>query len=191
MALPPLPGALAEAEWVAERLGAPALTGDGATETAVRARLPSARVIHLATHGVAYRSLWEPRAPFVALAPDSLNDGVLSLREILDDPSLRLTADLVVLSACQSGLGEMSGEGLNGLQRAFLARGAKSVLYSLWNVSDEATALFMQRFYQHWLDDPDHPGKSESLRRARVDVRADPRFREPRFWAAFQLVGED
>jgi CHAT domain-containing protein len=109
--------------------------------------------------------------------------------EVLDAAPI-LTADLVVLSACQTGLGNLKqAEGTVGLQRAFLAKGARSVLVSLWSVSDEATELLMRRFYTHWLRDPDVPNKAEALRRAQRDVRAVPRFREPRYWAAFQLVG--
>jgi len=189
--LPPLAGAREEADWVGRKLGAPPLTADGATETEVRQRIPSASIVHLATHGFGFKSLVEPRAPFVALAPDSVNDGLLTVREMLDDPNLRLRAELVVLSACQTGLGKPGDEGMNGLQRAFLMRGARSVIYSLWSVSDEATRLFMQGFYRHWLDDPDHPGKSEALRRTRSDLRRIPRFRAPYYWAAFQLMGAD
>lgn len=85
-----------------------------------------------------------------------------------------------------------------GLQRAMLAKGARSVLVSLWNVSDESTAFLTERFYAHWLKDPDFPTKSEALRRAEADVRAEasnpnrPERRDwadPFYWAAFQVVG--
>jgi CHAT domain-containing protein len=111
--------------------------------------------------------------------------------EVLDDlPYLR--ADLVVLSACQTGLGDLNqAEGTVGLQRAFLAKGAKSVMVSLWSVSDEATELLMRRFYTHWmgLEGEEAVGKAEALRRAQEDVRSTQGFEHPRFWAAFQLVG--
>jgi CHAT domain-containing protein len=80
-------------------------------------------------------------------------------------------------------------EGTIGLQRAFIARGAQAVLVSLWSVSDEATALLMQRFYGHWLDDRDRPSKAEALRRAQAEVRATKAFAAPRYWAGFQVVG--
>jgi CHAT domain-containing protein len=123
------------------------------------------------------------------LAPGSDEDGLLTVGEVLDDlPTLE--ADLVVLSACQTGLGNLSeAEGTVGLQRAFLAKGARSVLVSLWNVSDEATGLLMRQFYTHWLNDSDVPSKAEALRRAQEDVRRTAGFEHPRFWAAFQLVG--
>jgi tetratricopeptide (TPR) repeat protein len=188
--LDPLSGAEAEARSVAAQLGAVALTGAKATESEVRARLPAAAVVHLATHGYAYAFEAGARRSFIALAPNAANDGFFTVGEMLDDPALTLSAELVVLSACQTGLGDLrQAEGTVGLQRAFLARGARSVLVSLWSVSDEATALLMKGFYTHWLTDADHPSKAESLRRAQAAVRARPEFRDPKYWAAFQLVG--
>jgi CHAT domain-containing protein len=126
---------------------------------------------------------------FVALAPEGGEDGLLTVGEVIDRVP-RLSAELVVLSACQTGLGNLKqAEGTVGLQRAFLAKGARSVLVSLWSVSDEATELLMRRFYTHWLDDTDQPSKAEALRRAQADVRQTKGFEHPRYWAAFQLVG--
>jgi CHAT domain-containing protein len=185
-----LPSAEAEARWLAGRLGAALLTAGQATEWMVRRRLPGAPLIHLATHGYAFSSEARSRQSFVALAPGRGHDGVLSVGEVLDDPTLRLNAELVVLSACQTGLGDLrQAEGTVGLQRAFLAKGARSVLVSLWSVSDAVTSLLMKRFYTHWLDDRNRPSKAEALRLAQEDVRATPGYQHPRFWAAFQLVG--
>jgi tetratricopeptide (TPR) repeat protein len=190
LTLAALPGAEREARSVAGRLQVTALVGSLATETAVREQLGRAPVVHLATHGFAFGTEGLARRSFVALAPDSLGDGILSVGELLDDPTLSLRADLVILSACQTGLGDLKrAEGTIGLQRAFLGKGARSVLVSLWNVSDEATSLLMQRFYAHWLGDRDSPSKSEALRRAVTDVRASREFSHPRYWAGFQLVG--
>jgi CHAT domain-containing protein len=189
-ALRPLQGAEVEGRWVAARLKARLFTGPQATEAEVRDRLPGAPLVHLATHGYAYASDARARQSFVALAPAGGHDGFLTVGEILDDPRLTLSAELVVLSACQTGLGDLKqAEGTVGLQRALLARGARSALVSLWSVSDAATDLLMKRFYTHWLDDPDHPSKAEALRRAQEDVRARREFREPKYWAGFQLVG--
>jgi tetratricopeptide (TPR) repeat protein len=187
-----LPGAAAEGQWVATRLGTNALTGVAASEVAVRRMLSGAAIVHLATHGLAYGTEARVRDSYVALAPGTGHDGLLTLREILDDETLQLSADLVVLSACQTGLGEArEAEGTVGLQRGLLAKGARSVLVSLWSVDDAATRLLMERFYTHWLDASARPvlSKAEALRRAQSDVRARPQFREPRYWAAFQLVG--
>ena len=188
--LAPLPSARSEAGWLAGRLGAEPLTGGAATEQAVRERLPEAPLIHLATHGYAFSSEARSRQSFVALGPGRGHDGVLSVGEVLDDAVLELDAELVVLSACQTGLGSLrEAEGTVGLQRAFLARGARSVLVSLWSVSDAVTSSLMKRFYTHWLEDRDAPSKAEALQRAERDVRATPGYEHPRFWAAFQLVG--
>lgn len=144
----------------------------------------------MATHGFAYSSEARARDSFVALGPGEGHDGLLKVGEVLDDPALALEAELVVLSACQTGLGDVKqAEGTVGLQRAFLAKGARSVLVSLWSVSDAATDLLMRAFYVHWLEDEDGPSKAEALRRAQEEVRATPGFEHPRFWAAFQLVG--
>jgi CHAT domain-containing protein len=152
--------------------------------------MPGAVVIHLATHGYAYSSDARTRESFVALAAgregETEYDGHLTVGEVLDEKT-PLTAELVVLSACQTGLGNLKqAEGTIGLQRAFLAKGARSVLVSLWSVPDEATSLLMQRFYAYWLGD-DKPSKAEALRRAQADVRKD--HPHPWYWAAFQLVG--
>ena len=190
LSLGSLPGAEQEAQEIAARLGTTAWRGNAATETALRRELPGVGLIHLATHGYAYANEGQARNSFVALGPDALNDGLLTVGELLDDPALQLNAELVTLSACQSGLGDLKqAEGTIGLQRAFLARGARSVLVSLWSVSDLATRLLMDRFYAHLLNDSDQPSKALALQRAQREVRATSGFAHPRFWAAFQLVG--
>jgi CHAT domain-containing protein len=188
--LAPLPAAGAEAAWVATTLGSNPLRGSAASETAVRQRLPNASLVHLATHGYAYASAERARQSFVALAPGGDADGLLTVGEMLDSGGPSLRAELVVLSACQTGLGDLKqAEGTVGLQRAFLGKGARSVLVSLWSVGDAATEALMKRFYTHWLRDPNAPSKAEALRRAQEDVRKMPGLDHPRFWAGFQLVG--
>lgn len=184
--LKPLPAAETEAVNVASMLGVNVLLADQATETNVTAKLPTANVVHFATHGYAYGSEARMRDSFIALAPDAKNDGLLTAGEILDAP-YRLAADLVVLSACQTALGtQMMAEGTVGLQRAFLAKGARSLLVSLWSVDDEATKSLMLRFYQHWVGGK---SKAESLRLAQQEMSRIPKYTNPRYWAAFQLVG--
>ncbi|MEX0908795.1 MAG: CHAT domain-containing tetratricopeptide repeat protein, partial [Gemmatimonadaceae bacterium] len=181
-----LAGAKAEGRWVADQVGARSLTDGEATESRIRELLPRATLVHLATHGYAYGTEALARRSFIALAPDGKHDGLLTVGEVLDEIPY-LSAELVVLSACQTGLGEIKqAEGTVGLQRAFLAKGARSVLVSLWSVSDRATDLLMRSFYAHWLSGEP---KAEALRRAQEEIRAMPEFADPRYWAAFQLVG--
>jgi tetratricopeptide (TPR) repeat protein len=188
-----LPGARAEAAAVGRALGAKPLVDTAATLRAVLARLPSASIVHLATHGIAYSDARYARRSFVALAKDRSGPGALEARELLDasDTTLRLRAELVVLSACQTALGSTTrSEGTVGLQRAFLARGARALIVSMWSVPDDATQLLMNAFYRAWLDPQTGGDKARALQAAQLAVRAVPAFRDPVYWAAFILVGE-
>jgi CHAT domain-containing protein len=174
---------------VARRLGVRALTGPAAGEAEVRRRLAGASLVHLATHGYAYGSAEQAPSSFVALGAGEGHDGLLTVAELMTEVP-PMAADLVVLSACQTGLGNLRrAEGTVGLQRALLARGARTVLVSLWSVSDRSASELMRAFYSHWLDDADRPGKAEALRRAQADVRRLPGLEAPHHWAAFQVVG--
>lgn len=103
--------------------------------------------------------------------------------------SLKLNADLVVLSACQTGLGKESrGEGLVGLTRGFMYAGAPRVVASLWQVDDLATAELMKRFYRGMLRDGLRP--AAALRAAQLELSQQRRWAAPYFWAAFTLQGE-
>ena len=191
-----LAGAEESSRWLAREVGAAALVGEEATERRVRADAGGSRLIHLETHGFAYENEAGARATFVALSSDSgatapppEGDGMLTVGEVLDGLP-RLHAELVVLGACQTGLGDLKdAEGTVGLQRAFLAKGARSTLVSLWTVDDRASAALLREFYQQWLGGG--MGKSEALRRAQTAVRSTPGFEHPRFWAAFVLAGAD
>jgi CHAT domain-containing protein len=137
--LPDLPGAAAEARAVARLYGVAALVGADATEQAVRERLPGAAVVHLAAHGLVDAE--SPLASSVLLASGQQ----LTVAELV---SVRLQAELVVLSACHTGAGRpLGGDELLGLGRALLASGARSAVVSLWPVDDLATAVLMVRFH--------------------------------------------
>jgi CHAT domain-containing protein len=146
------------------------------------------RYIHFATHG-----LVDSRYPGLsALVLSQFDehgagqDGYLRLDDIYN---LRLDADLVVLSACDTALGrEVRGEGLIGLTQGFMAAGARSLVASLWQVPDRATAELMARFYGHLLNDGLRP--AEALRRAQLWAASEPRYRDPYFWGGFVLVGD-
>ncbi len=114
-------------------------------------------------------------------------DGYLRLHHIYN---LKLAADLVVLSACQTALGqEIKGEGLVGLARGFMYAGAPRVVASLWTVDDQATAELMKRFYRGMLG-PRRLRPSAALREAQVAMRKMPRWESPYYWAAFTIQGE-
>ena len=192
---PSLGAAGKTARWLGDTLGAPVLTGPGATKSEVVKRLAGAPLIHFGTHGRAFGSEALARQSFVVLAAERAGDGLLTVADVVD--SLRLTADLVVLSACETGLGNIKEtEGTLGLQRAFLARGARSVLVSLWKVDTAATDALVREFYAEWLGNPRRT-KAEALRGAQEKLWkgwttgresvAEPL--NPYWWAGFQLVG--
>lgn len=120
--------------------------------------------------------------------PDNVEDGILTAKEIADIDLRGL--DLVVLSACQTGLGDISNkEGVFGLQRGFKKAGANSILMSLWKVDDEATQILMAQFYKNWLSGQ---SKRQALLSAQKFLRKteDGKYDKPKYWAAFILLDE-
>ncbi|WP_421656668.1 CHAT domain-containing protein [Leptothermofonsia sp. ETS-13] len=134
-----LPGARQEAEEIANLLNTTFLTGNQATKATVVKQMPRSRLIHLATHGLLddFKGLGVPGA--IALAPAGQDNGLLTADEIL---SLQLNADLVVLSACDTGRGRITGDGVIGLSRSLISAGVPSVIVSLWAIPDAPTAFF-------------------------------------------------
>jgi parallel beta-helix repeat protein len=180
--LAPLIFAEREAQAIAEFCSTEPLLGDAATESAVREWASQASILHLAAHG-SYNP-YTPLYSTIALAPDETNDGRLEVHEVY---GLDLTsADLVVLSACQTHLGELSaGDELVGLTRAFFFAGTPTVVASLWSVDDEATGLLMERFYTHLGQGM---SKAAALRQAQLEVwETHP---DPYYWAGFVLSGD-
>jgi tetratricopeptide (TPR) repeat protein len=159
------------------------LTQAEATEAHVKQLALSHNIIHLATHGLAFGS--DPLASFVAFSPTEQENGLLTAREVMQTS---LPADLVVLSACQTGLGRITGEGMLGLSRAFLVAGARSLIVSQWSVSDIATLELMVAFYKHYLE---HGNKATALQQATQIVRSQEEFNHPRYWAPFVLIGAE
>ncbi len=145
-ALSPLPGAEAEAKHLAGILGASPLIGDAATETAVVERMGKARFLHFATHGLleAESSFNQSLLSALAFAPSPGEDGFLTAKEV---SRLTLRAELAVLSACDTGRGAITGDGVVGLSRGFITAGVPTLVVSLWPVSDEATAALMGHYY--------------------------------------------
>ena len=185
---PDLPGSRQEVMSIAGIIGGTQLLlGANATEAALRS-LPLAdfRVIHFAVHGVANTQFPDRAALVLSRSSESAEDGLLQVREIRDLP---LNADLVTLSACDSGNGRLLGEeGIASLERAFLLAGAKSVIASLWTADDTYTIVLMKRLYLHLVDGSDN---AAALRQAKLDLLrefGDQAF--PVFWAGFTLVGD-
>lgn len=182
-ALQDLPGAAHEAGLVAQTLGADPLLGEAATEAAVWEQAGSASVLHLAAHGK--YDLHNPLDSALYLAAAGEHDGKLQVSEIFG-LDLRQHTDLVVLSACQTQVGEvLAGDEVMALNRAFLFAGTPTVIASLWNVNDEATAALMTTFYDNLRQGV---GKAEALRQAQLSLRES--YPHPFYWAAFVLTGE-
>ncbi|TVQ05127.1 MAG: CHAT domain-containing protein, partial [Leptolyngbya sp. DLM2.Bin27] len=184
--LTPLPGAQREAEAISSFLQTPALLGSEATKAAVQQRMAGASVIHLATHGLL--EYGDPRETgtrdlpgAIALAPSGGDNGLLTAADILQ---MNLRADLAVLSACDTGRGRITGDGVIGLSRAFVAAGVPSIIVSLWAVDDDATADLMVTFYDHWQQSGD---KAQALRQAMLTTMEQ--HPDPRLWSAFTLIG--
>jgi CHAT domain-containing protein len=200
--LRPLPGAGAEGDAVARALGVTSttLTRRRATEREVRTLAPTRRVLHFATHAVA--SDTEPMDSFLALAGSSSQpseDGRLTAEEVY---GLSLDADLVVLSGCRTASGQITGDGVVGLSRAFFVAGTPSIVASLWDLPDAAGEELLPRFYRQWSRSAD---KADALRQAQLQMLERMRTRQfrvqtpagpiavkphPAVWAGLVLLGE-
>lgn len=190
-AIPRLPASRKEAQNIASAFPEShillAMDFDASRKTVLSMDLRQYRYIHFATHGI----LDSTHPEFSGLILSLVNrngqpeDGYLRMRDIY---SLKLAADLVVLSSCNSALGkDLQSEGIIGLTRAFLSAGSQRVISTLWKVNDEATAQFMEYFYSRL-----HAGEipSSALRGAQSDLAKDPQWRHPYYWAAFILQGD-
>ncbi|MFV9506925.1 MAG: CHAT domain-containing protein [Oscillochloridaceae bacterium umkhey_bin13] len=183
--LQPLLAAGTEALAVATTLDQVAQTRREASERRFWAEAPQATVLHLAAHGVYDRN--NPLATAIYLSPGQGEDGRLTTGEVL---TLNLARnELVVLSACDSNLGELStGDEIVGLTRAFFTAGSPAVLSSLWQVEDEATSVFMQAFYRAWQREG--LSRAAALQAAQEELRQSANYANPFFWAAFVLSGD-
>jgi CHAT domain-containing protein len=155
---------------------------------ATSGELSKYRYVHFATHGY----LDSARADFSAIVLSLVDeagktqDGFL---RVLDIYNLKLPAELVVLSACETGLGkDVKGEGLVGLTQGFMYAGARRVVVSLWNVNDKATALLMERVYEGIFKA--HKTPAASLRDAQIQLLRVKQWQSPYYWAAFVMQGE-
>jgi CHAT domain-containing protein len=161
---------------------------DASRKTAMSGELSQYRYVHFATHGFLDSLHPELSGLVLSMVDEKGNpqDGFLRAHEIFN---LKLSAELVVLSACQTGLGkEVKGEGLVSLTRGFMYAGAPRVVVSLWSVNDEATAELMARFYRGMLRDKLRP--AAALRAAQISLMEERRWESPFYWAAFTIQGE-
>jgi CHAT domain-containing protein/Tfp pilus assembly protein PilF len=190
--IPRLPASRAEADAImgvmsdGENLNAIGFDADKAAATS--AELSQYRIIHFATHGVLDSEHPELSGLMLSRFDSSgrPKEGFLRLDDIYN---LNLPADLVVLSACNTGLGkDVKGEGLVGLVRGFMYAGSTRVVASLWKVDDDATAELMTRFYREMLEEKRSP--AAALREAQVAMWRQRHRRAPYYWAAFVLQGE-
>ncbi|MCZ8224121.1 MAG: CHAT domain-containing protein [Microcystis sp. LE19-84.1B] len=170
--LPALPGTEKEAQVISNFLGTQPLIGEQANIQNVTGQMPNADIIHLATHG---------NDQAIALAPSNGQSGFLG-DEIY---GMDLRANLVVLSACDTGLGDITSDGVVGIARPFMAAGVKSVVASLWSVPDAATSDLMIEFYNNLKT---KPNKAQALQQAMLTIMKQ--HPEPVNWAGFILVGE-
>jgi CHAT domain-containing protein len=157
------------------------LLGKEASESALQTYGPKYGVIHFATHG-----RFDPVTPLnsaLLLAPDAHSNGMLTVDKLY---SLRLDADMVTLSACETGLSQLAnGDDLIGLIRGFLFAGSSTIVASLWMVNDLATADLMILFYEELDKSP----RSQALRTAQLKIRE--KFPHPYYWASFQVIGHN
>jgi CHAT domain-containing protein len=173
-----------ESQAVAHLLGSTPLTGKSATKKAVLERVERADIIYLATHGMAHPN--RPLDGFLALSGAPQPDGIWTAKEI---QSCRLEADLVVLSACQTGLGGIHDAGVIGVARGFQIAGAKWVVMSLWSVDDRFTSQLMQSFVAELLSAQtiEQCLPAGALRKAMLSMRHTNG--DPKAWAPFVVFG--
>ena len=161
---------------------------DASRTTATEGSLANYQIVHFATHGITNTENPELSGIVMSMVDDKGNlvNGFLRLTDIFN---LKLAANLVVLSACQSGMGQnIKGEGMVGLTRGFMYAGAQRVAVSLWNVDDEGTSVLMQKFYQKMLQQKLAP--AAALRAAQIEMMQQEKWKSPYYWAAFTLQGE-
>jgi CHAT domain-containing protein/tetratricopeptide (TPR) repeat protein len=186
--MPPLEGAHIEAIVIANRLDVTPLIGKDATKSAVIEKLQQGvSVVHIAAHGSLSKAtiMLAPSEETRATKIPEENDYMLTMADV---QKAQVRAQLVVLSCCHSGRGEIRAEGVVGMCRAFLASGARAVVASLWAIDDDATLDFMSLFYFYLKRGN---SASTSLQLTMTEMRKCQRFKEPKYWAPFFLIGDD
>jgi CHAT domain-containing protein len=182
-----LPGTEAEVNFIANLFGQKArlVKLNEATETTVKeSELKNYKYLHFATHGIVDEE--SPELSRIFLKESTSDDGDLYSGEIYN---LSLNADLVALSACQTGLGKISkGEGVIGLSRALVYAGARNIMVSFWSVSDASTSQLMTGFYQNALASSS-PAFRKNLQQVKIRMITEKKYGAPYYWAPFVLIG--
>ncbi|MEG4489584.1 CHAT domain-containing tetratricopeptide repeat protein, partial [Microcoleus sp. D2_18a_B4] len=178
-----MPRAKEAAEAIAATLGTEAISGEKATKVAILDKMLNTRIVHLSAHGLLddFQGSGIPGAIILAPSGDT-DDGALIAAEILQ---LQLDSELVVLSACSTGRGKITGDGVIGLSRCFIVAGVPSIIVSLWNMGANSAKLLMTEFYQNLAR---RENRAAALRCAMLTTKE--RFPSPIAWAAFTLIGE-
>ena len=183
--LAPLPGAEEEVKIIGQILNIEPLIGKNATKDQVLSGFQSVSLVHLAAHGHA-------ETGEIILSPNNASskkpeeeDFLLSMADVLN---AKLNAKLVVLSSCYTGRGKIKAEGVVGIARSFLAAGARAVITSLWEISDEATLVFMKHFYEQLMAGQ---SASKSLNQTMKWMQKTGDFSAVKYWAPFMLIGDD
>lgn len=184
-----LPGTEKEVSVISDLFGGNVksiVTFNEANETAIKSgNLAMYDYLHFATHGIVDEM--EPELSCIFLSESKDEDGSLYTGEIFN---LELNAEMVVLSACQTGLGKLSkGEGVIGLSRALAYAGARNIIVSFWTVADESTTEMMTDFYKIRLSNPTL-SFSEALQKAKLNMITQGKFSSPYYWAPFVLIGQ-
>jgi len=184
-ALGRLPDAASEVRTIAAQYGASrsaVYVGEDATETRLKSAVGNYRIIHLATHAIT-DSRW-PMFSSIFLTPTPEDDGILEAREVA---GLKIDADLAVLSACDTAQGRvLSGEGVIGLSWAFLSAGCPNTVVSQWGADSKATEKQMVAFHRRLRLGESIP---QALRHAQLELRKNPRYADPFYWAPFVVIG--
>jgi CHAT domain-containing protein len=183
--LPAVKQEVAQVRRLLGKQGVAAVLEAAATPERARQMAQGARVVHFACHARADGV--DPLGSGLLLSPAGSDEGLLTAAEVVS--KWRLRADVVMLSACETAVGQVRRyEGMYGLARAFLFAGARSVGASLWRVSDASTARLMGAFYRDYARGV---GKAEALRRAQVALLRDKRYADPYYWSCFVLMGAE
>ena len=179
-----LPSAEDEAISIAQILNTQAIIGSAATETLIKQKISSANIVHLATHGLLddFFNTGIPGA--ISFAESNEDDGLLTSSEILQ---MQINADLVVISACDTGRGLLTRDGVLGLSRSLFLSGASNLVLPLWEVEDQATSNLMTNFHQARIS---VNNKAKALRQAMLTTMKTQTYSHPTDWAAFTLIGQ-